>query len=683
MGGRDTRRDTGTPSGHPMEHQRAIAALDGRRDGRTDGGETFVLISLQQRSDHFTRPPRVQLAQHRRRCPPEACASVRQRTGRHTAHHVRSVHVELAVSTKIQQLWSWRELHVYRVHVEHRRVHESGQPFHHCSSQNSSTGRLSDFLNEKAPVQSERQRTCVFFTRKSSFQPGSAEHLLNRLRTAPLVLQEPQQDARNGCAHRHTTRTGRHPAHHVEKLQRAWENRQLIHQGTLWGLLQRIGTIQTPQATRRHRRAPMMRWGDAKPLTPHSNAIRSTTSRPVGQRRTEKDTSFHKPSRTTRGTQRRRASPLPEPARLVASSDPMMPRCPWALGTMKMCLLKRRGALLTFFCSLACFFSFSFCSRTRFRRKEGAAESRVPLYASCGWAKEGSSPDGDGGLSPRSGQCGKLSISSPVALAFSPRRAACCSIHSFSGRWVRHAEWGSFSARASCTAVRTCRCHARKRRSLQRWAAPVTRSASWCRPSRSGTEEKNLGRHLCATVWTETSGGFCFRRLPPSRTRGSQCTILRSPCARLVLLSFTPLPDDVSCAWARHGAFKCSMPVLFLFSQKAFSSSSSFYRDCCFAVYLCAQKNVSYHLRLMSKSVKPVTALVRRFLNSTLRSLGRKAKDGKDLLSGREIWFLYPTLQDQRDAWRDDRNSWHVQRGALEWQLHAILSKIATRSLCQ
>ena len=93
MGGRDTRRDTGTPSGHPMEHQRAIAALDGRRNGRTDGGETFVLISLQQRSDHFTR--------HRRRCP-----SVRQRTGRHTAHHVRSVHVELAVSTKIQQLWS-------------------------------------------------------------------------------------------------------------------------------------------------------------------------------------------------------------------------------------------------------------------------------------------------------------------------------------------------------------------------------------------------------------------------------------------------------------------------------------------------------------------------------------------------------------------------------------------------
>ena len=56
MEGRDTRRDTGTPSGHKMEHQRAIPALDGRRDGRTDGGETCVLISLQQRSDHFTRP---------------------------------------------------------------------------------------------------------------------------------------------------------------------------------------------------------------------------------------------------------------------------------------------------------------------------------------------------------------------------------------------------------------------------------------------------------------------------------------------------------------------------------------------------------------------------------------------------------------------------------------------------
>ena len=47
MGGWDTRRDSGTSSGHPMEHQRTIAALDGRRDGRTDGGETFVLISLQ------------------------------------------------------------------------------------------------------------------------------------------------------------------------------------------------------------------------------------------------------------------------------------------------------------------------------------------------------------------------------------------------------------------------------------------------------------------------------------------------------------------------------------------------------------------------------------------------------------------------------------------------------------
>ena len=43
-GHQDTRRDTNGPPPHTT-------------DGRTDGGETFVLISLEQRRDTFTRPP--------------------------------------------------------------------------------------------------------------------------------------------------------------------------------------------------------------------------------------------------------------------------------------------------------------------------------------------------------------------------------------------------------------------------------------------------------------------------------------------------------------------------------------------------------------------------------------------------------------------------------------------------
>ena len=66
------RTPRGHPTGHPTGHQRATAAHDGRTNGRRDGGtadgETFVLISLQQRRGHFTRPPtQLRLARSRAR----------------------------------------------------------------------------------------------------------------------------------------------------------------------------------------------------------------------------------------------------------------------------------------------------------------------------------------------------------------------------------------------------------------------------------------------------------------------------------------------------------------------------------------------------------------------------------------------------------------------------------------
>ena len=81
----------------------------------------------------------------------------------------------------------------------------------------------------------------------------------------------------------------------------------------------------------------------------------------------------------------------------------------------------------TFDCSSSLFrrssSSFSFSSRARFRRKDRAADSRVSLAATRGEANKGSSSHGDGGLRPRSGQYGKLSISSTLALAVCAREA--------------------------------------------------------------------------------------------------------------------------------------------------------------------------------------------------------------------------------------------------------------------
>ena len=68
---------------------------------------------------------------------------------------------------------------------------------------------------------------------------------------------------------------------------------------------------------------------------------------------------------------------------------------------------------------------------------------------------------GRGALSPRGASYVPCSSPSCLTLAFFCRRSAsCCS--------TGPALWWSFSARASCTAVRTCRCHARGRRSLRR-----------------------------------------------------------------------------------------------------------------------------------------------------------------------------------------------------------------------
>ena len=61
------------------------------------------------------------------------------------------------------------------------------------------------------------------------------------------------------------------------------------------------------------------------------------------------------------------------------------------------------------------------------------------------------------------------------------RSESCCS--------TSPALWWSFFARASCTAVRTCRCHARGRRSLRRSAAPLPRL-----PSMATARANKLGR---------------------------------------------------------------------------------------------------------------------------------------------------------------------------------------------
>ena len=131
------------------------------------------------------------------------------------------------------------------------------------------------------------------------------------------------------------------------------------------------------------------------------------------------------------------------------------------------------------------------------------------MAASCGVANEGSSPDGDGGLSPRSGQCGKLSISNPLALAVpvglrpapsTPSRASEYETRS-GGAFLREPA-AALCARAAATHASGALCGAEPHQRRVRQGFP-------CRPPVSWTRTKCFGRHWCATVWTEKPCGGC------------------------------------------------------------------------------------------------------------------------------------------------------------------------------
>ena len=100
------------------------------------------------------------------------------------------------------------------------------------------------------------------------------------------------------------------------------------------------------------------------------------------------------------------------------------------------------------------------------------------------------------GVGARWPECVSSPASSLPALFSCPRRA-------LSGSTL-FALWWSFSA-SSCTAVRTCRCHARRRRSLRRSAAPLPRSPSMTTAMVRNT--RNLRSPLVCNRLGQTPGG--------------------------------------------------------------------------------------------------------------------------------------------------------------------------------